>query len=35
MAILRRLSKHEPFDVITLRQAIAERVIEAGKYIFG
>jgi alkylation response protein AidB-like acyl-CoA dehydrogenase len=33
MAILRRLSKHEPFDSIGLRQMIAQRVIEAGKYV--
>jgi alkylation response protein AidB-like acyl-CoA dehydrogenase len=33
MAILRRLSKHEPFNVIALREKIAQRVIEAGKYV--
>jgi butyryl-CoA dehydrogenase len=33
MAILRRLSKYEPFDSIALRQKIAQRVIEAGKYV--
>jgi butyryl-CoA dehydrogenase len=33
MAILRRLCKHEPFDTIALRQTIAQRVIENGKYI--
>jgi len=33
VAILRRLSKHEPFDSIGLRQMIAQRVIEAGKYV--
>jgi butyryl-CoA dehydrogenase len=33
MAILRRLSKYEPFDSIALRQRIAQRVIEAGKYV--
>jgi butyryl-CoA dehydrogenase len=32
MAILRRLAKHEPFNTIELRQQIAERVIERGKY---
>ncbi|HTK95459.1 MAG TPA: acyl-CoA dehydrogenase family protein [Terriglobales bacterium] len=32
MAIVRRLAKHEPFNVIALRQQIAERVIEQGKY---
>ena len=33
MAILRRLTKYEPFDSIALRQTIAQRVIEAGKYV--
>jgi alkylation response protein AidB-like acyl-CoA dehydrogenase len=32
LAILRRLAKHEPFNVIELRQQIAQRVIERGKY---
>jgi butyryl-CoA dehydrogenase len=32
-AILRRLTKHEPTNVIGLRQQIAGRVIEAGKYV--
>jgi alkylation response protein AidB-like acyl-CoA dehydrogenase len=32
LAIVRRLSKHEPFNTIALRQQIAERTIEAGKY---
>jgi alkylation response protein AidB-like acyl-CoA dehydrogenase len=32
MAILRRLAKHEPFNTIELRQQIATRVIERGKY---
>jgi alkylation response protein AidB-like acyl-CoA dehydrogenase len=32
LAILRRLSKHEPFNTIELRQMIAQRVIERGKY---
>lgn len=32
MAILRRLGKHEPIDTIPLRQLIAQRVIEVGKY---
>jgi alkylation response protein AidB-like acyl-CoA dehydrogenase len=32
LAILRRLAKHEPFNTIELRQQIAQRVIEAGKY---
>src|SRR5438067_9343237 len=33
MAIVRRLSKHDPVDTIALRQKIADRVIEAGKYV--
>ena len=32
MTILRRLAKTEPFNVIAARQAIAARVLEAGKY---
>src|ERR1700728_242922 len=32
LAILRRLSKHDPFNTIELRQQIAQRVIERGKY---
>ena len=32
-AILRRLTKHEPINVIALRQQIALRTIEAGKYV--
>ena len=32
LAILRRLSKHEPFNTIELRQQIAQKVIETGKY---
>jgi butyryl-CoA dehydrogenase len=32
MTILRRLLKAEPFNVIAARQAIAARVLEAGKY---
>jgi hypothetical protein len=32
MAILRRLGKHEPVDTIPLRQMIAQKVIEVGKY---
>ena len=31
-AIVRRLSKHEPFNTIALRQEIAWKTIEAGKY---
>jgi alkylation response protein AidB-like acyl-CoA dehydrogenase len=33
MAIVRRLGKHEPFNTVALRQKIAQRVIEAGKYV--
>jgi hypothetical protein len=32
LAILRRLVKHEPFNTIALRQQIAQKVIERGKY---
>src|ERR1700678_55020 len=32
IAILRRLAKHEPFNTIELRQQIAQKVIERGKY---
>jgi alkylation response protein AidB-like acyl-CoA dehydrogenase len=35
LAILRRLGKHEPFDVIALRQQIAQKVIERGKFDLG
>jgi alkylation response protein AidB-like acyl-CoA dehydrogenase len=33
LAILRRLAKHEPFNAIELRQQIAQKVIERGKYV--
>jgi alkylation response protein AidB-like acyl-CoA dehydrogenase len=33
MAILRRLCKYELFNTVALRQLIAQRVIEAGKYV--
>ncbi len=33
LAILRRLVKHEPVNTIALRQQIAVRVIEAGRYV--
>ena len=33
LAILRRLCKYEPFDTVALRQQIAQRVIETGKYV--
>ena len=32
LAIVRRLSKHEAFNTIALRQHIAQKTIEAGKY---
>ena len=32
MAIVRRLAKHDPFNTVALRQQIAQRIIEAGKY---
>ena len=32
LAILKRLAKYEPFNTIALRQQIAQRVIETGKY---
>jgi alkylation response protein AidB-like acyl-CoA dehydrogenase len=32
LAILRRLAKHEPFNVIALRQQIAQKIIERGQY---
>jgi alkylation response protein AidB-like acyl-CoA dehydrogenase len=32
LAILRRLAKHEPFNTIELRQQIAKKIIERGKY---
>src|SRR6202790_3421031 len=32
LAIVRRLSKHEPFNAIALRQQIAQKTIERGKY---
>ena len=32
LAILRRLAKYEPFNTIELRQTIAQKVIEVGKY---
>ena len=33
MAILRRLCKYEPFNTIALREKIAQKVIESGKYL--
>jgi len=32
MAILRRLSKYEPFNTIALKEKIAQKIIESGKY---
>ena len=32
LAILRRLAKHEPFNTIALRQQIAQKTMERGKY---
>jgi butyryl-CoA dehydrogenase len=32
LAILRRLAKFEPFNTVELRQQIAQRMIERGKY---
>ncbi|HVP42771.1 MAG TPA: hypothetical protein VMS96_05035, partial [Terriglobales bacterium] len=33
MAIVKRLSKFEPVNVVSLRQQIADRVTETGKYV--
>src|SRR5271170_6440389 len=33
MAIVRRLAKHEPINVIALQEKIASRVLETGKYV--
>src|SRR5271167_3508720 len=33
MAIVRRLAKHEPLNVIALQEKIASRVLETGKYV--
>ena len=32
LAILRRLCKYDPFNIVSLRRTIAQRVIETGKY---
>jgi len=32
IAIVRRLAKHDPFDTVRLRQQIAKKLIETGKY---
>ena len=33
IAILRRLCKYEPFNTIALREKVAQKVIESGKYL--
>jgi alkylation response protein AidB-like acyl-CoA dehydrogenase len=33
LAILRRLGKYEPFNTVALRQMVAQKVIERGKYV--
>ena len=33
MAILRKLAKHDPFDTIGLREKVAHKIIETGKYV--
>ena len=33
MAIVRRLVKHEPVNVIALQEKVAARVLETGKYV--
>ena len=35
LAIVRRLAKYDPFNTIALRQQIAQKTIEAGKYQLG
>ena len=35
LAIVRRLAKYEPFNTISLRQQIAQKTLEAGKYSLG
>jgi alkylation response protein AidB-like acyl-CoA dehydrogenase len=35
LAILRRLCKYEPFNTVALRQTVAQRVIDTGKYQIG
>jgi len=32
LAILRRLAKHDPHNTIELRQQVAQKIIERGKY---
>ncbi len=33
LAIIRRLAKHEPYNTIALRQLIAQKVIDSGRYV--
>jgi hypothetical protein len=33
MTIMRRLFKYEPINTIELRRQIADKVLEAGKYV--
>jgi butyryl-CoA dehydrogenase len=33
VAVLRRLCKYEPFNRVALRQAVAQKLLEAGKYV--
>jgi butyryl-CoA dehydrogenase len=33
MAVLRRLGKYEPYNTVALRQQIAQKVLEAGRYV--
>jgi butyryl-CoA dehydrogenase len=33
MSILRRLCKYEPFNRVSLRQGIAQKLVETGKYV--
>ncbi len=35
LSILRRLAKHEPYNVIALQQQIAEAILQRGKYALG
>ena len=32
MAMLRRLAKHDPYNTVELRQGIAQKILEQGKY---
>jgi hypothetical protein len=33
MAVLRRFAKHEPVDSIAIRRRIAEKLLNAGRYV--